>query len=141
MRVLGIDFGEVRIGIAISDPAGKLAVPLTTLNRGSDQDAIARIEAIVSRESVEHLVIGEPRNMDGSVGDAASRVRSFRRKLQAQIPLPCDLVDETLTSVEAAERLREAGVDPRRSPERIDQLAAQIILEQYLDSISEVEDE
>lgn len=141
MRVLGIDFGEVRIGIAISDPAGKLAVPLTTLNRGSDQDAIARIEAIVSRESVEQLVIGEPRNMDGSVGDAANRVRSFRRKLQAQIPLPCDLVDETLTSVEAGERLREAGVDPRGSPERIDQLAAQIILEQYLDSISGVEDE
>lgn len=141
MRVLGIDFGEVRIGLAISDPAGKLAVPLTTLNRGSDQDAIARIEAIVSRESVEQLVIGEPRNMDGSVGDAANRVRSFRRKLRAQIPLPCDLVDETLTSVEAEERLREAGVDPRRSPERIDQLAAQILLEQYLDSISEVEDE
>ena len=132
MRVLGIDFGEVRIGIAISDPAGRLAVPLTTLNRVSDQDVIAQIEAIVLRESVEHLVIGEPRNMDGSIGEAAKRVRSFCRKLQAQIPLPCDLVDETLTSVEARERLLDAGVDPRRSPERIDQVAAQIILEQYL---------
>lgn len=140
MRVLGIDFGEVRIGIAISDPAGKLAVPLTTLSRVSDRDAIAQIQAIVTRENIEHLVLGEPRNMDGSVGDAAHRVRSFRRKLQDQIPLPCDLVDETLTSVEARERLRDAGVDPRRAKERIDQVAAQILLEQYLASGARGED-
>lgn len=140
MRVLGIDFGEVRIGIAISDPAGKLAVPLTTLSRASDRDAIAQIQAIVTRENIERLVLGEPRNMDGSVGDAAHRVRSFRRKLQDQIPLPCDLVDETLTSVEARERLRDAGVDPRRAKERIDQVAAQILLEQYLASGSRGED-
>ena len=140
MRVLGIDFGEVRIGIAISDPAGKLAVPLTTLSRVSDMDAIAQIQAIVRRENIEHLVLGEPRNMDGSIGDAAHRVRSFRRKLQEQIPLPCDLVDETLTSVEARERLRDAGVDPRRAKERIDQVAAQILLEQYLASGARGED-
>ena len=140
MRVLGIDFGEVRIGIAISDPAGKLAVPLTTLSRVSDRDAIAQIQAIVTRENIERLVLGEPRNMDGSVGDAAHRVRSFRRKLEDQIPLPCDLVDETLTSVEARERLRDAGVDPRRAKERIDQVAAQILLEQYLASGSRGED-
>ena len=140
MRVLGIDFGEVRIGIAISDPAGKLAVPLTTLSRVSDLDAIAQIQALVTRENIERLVLGEPRNMDGSVGDAAHRVRSFRRKLEDQIPLPCDLVDETLTSVEARERLRDAGVDPRRAKERIDQVAAQILLEQYLASGSRGED-
>ena len=140
MRVLGIDFGEVRIGIAISDPAGKLAVPLTTLSRVSDRDAIAQIQAIVTRENIERLVLGEPRNMDGSVGDAAHRIRSFRRKLEDQIPLPCDLVDETLTSVEARERLRDAGVDPRRAKERIDQVAAQILLEQYLASGSRGED-
>ena len=140
MRVLGIDFGEVRIGIAISDPAGKLAVPLTTLSRVSDLDAIAQIQAIVTRENIERLVLGEPRNMDGSVGDAAHRIRSFRRKLEDQIPQPCDLVDETLTSVEARERLRDAGVDPRRAKERIDQVAAQILLEQYLASGSRGED-
>ena len=141
MRVLGIDFGEVRIGIAISAPAGKLAVPLTTLTRVSDVDAIAQIQAIVTRENIEHLVLGEPRNMDGSIGDAAHRVRSFRRKLQEQIPLPCDLVDETLTSVEARERLLDAGVDPKRARERIDQVAAQILLEQYFASGSKGEDD
>ena len=141
MRVLGIDFGEVRIGIAISDPAGRMAMPLTTLNRVSDQDAIAQIQAIVAQEDIEHLVLGEPRNMDGSVGDAANRVRSFRRKLQEHIPLPCDLVDETLTSVEARERLLDAGVDPRRVRERIDQVAAQILLEQYFASDSKADDD
>ena len=141
MRVLGIDFGEVRIGIAISDPAGKLAVPLTTLSRVSDMDAIAQIQAIVRRENIEHLVLGEPRNMDGSIGDAAHRVWSFRRKLQEQIPLPCDLVDETLTSVEARERLLDAGVNPKRVRERIDQVAAQILLEQYFASGSKGEDD
>ena len=70
--------------------------------------------------------------MNGTLGDAAMRVRSFTRKLLAQIPLPCDLVDETLTSVAAQERLRDAGVDLRRHPERIDAVAAQILLEQFL---------
>ena len=71
-------------------------------------------------------------NLDGSRGEAANRVRSFRRKLTEQIPLSCDLVDESLTSVEAAERLRTAGADLRRQPERIDAVAAQILLEQFL---------
>jgi putative Holliday junction resolvase len=130
MKVLAIDFGEARIGLAISDPEGKLAMPLRTLSRSSDNDA--RIAEIVTREDVEHLVIGEPRNMNGTLGDAAMRVRSFTRKLLAQIPLRCALVDETLTSVAARERLRDAGVDPRRHPERIDAVAAQILLEQFL---------
>jgi len=132
MRVLAIDFGEARIGLAISDPDGKLAVPLTTLRRTSDYDAVEQIDRIVIQEDVDRLVIGEPRNMDGTLGEAVLRVRSFRKKLLARISLPCDLVDETLTSVEALERLRDAGVDPRRHPERVDAVAAQILLEQYL---------
>lgn len=134
MRVLGIDFGEVRIGIAVSDPDGRMALPLTTLQRVSDLAAIDQIREIVEQEGIERLVIGEPRNMDGSLGEAARRIRSFRAKLLQQLALPCDLADETLTSVEARERLSEAGVDVRRSPERIDQMAAQILLEQYLAS-------
>ena len=132
MRVLAIDFGEVRIGLAISDPAGKMAIPLMTLHRVNDQDAIGQIGQVVAREGVQRLVIGEPRNMDGSVGESAIRVRSFSRKLMAEIPLPCDLVDETLTTVEAVERLRDAGINPRQNPEKIDAVAAQILLEQFL---------
>jgi len=140
MRVLAIDFGESRIGLAISDHEGRLAVPLTTLRRTSDQGAIDDIERIVEQEKVEHLVMGEPRNLDGSIGESALRVRSFTRKILAQIDLPCQFVDETLTSVEATERLRDAGVDPRRQPERIDAIAAQILLEQFLESQKEFYD-
>ena len=141
MRVLGIDFGEARIGLAISDPAGRMALPITTLHRRSDRDAIGQIGEIVAAEEVEFLVIGEPRNMDGSLGEAAIRVASFRKKLLDEIHLPCDVVDESLTSVEAIERLREAGVDPRRFPERVDAIAAQILLQQYLDTTVERTDE
>lgn len=141
MKVLAIDFGEARIGLAITDPAGRMAIPLTTLLRTSDQDAIRQIGEIVIQEDVELMLIGEPRNMDGSLGDAAMRVRSFKRKLSLKVPLPCESVDETLTSVEALERLRDAGVNPRRHPERIDAVAAQILLEQYLAAPPEAEDD
>lgn len=140
MRVLAIDFGEARIGLAISDPEGRLAVPLTTLHRSNDMDTINEIERIVEREQIEQLVMGEPRNLDGSIGESALRVRSFTRKILAQIDLPCEWVDETLTSVEATERLRDAGVDLRRQPDRIDAVAAQILLEQYLSSQTETRD-
>jgi putative Holliday junction resolvase len=130
---LAIDFGEARIGLAVSDPLGRLALPLTTLVRHSDQQVIAKLQDLVEAEGIEHLILGEPRNLDGSRGAAVERVRSFRRKLSERIPLPCDLVDESLTSVEAVERLRAAGADLRRQPERIDAVAAQILLEQFLD--------
>ncbi len=133
MRVLGIDFGEARIGLAISDHEARLAVPLTTLERTSDGEAIAHIGAVVAEEGVELLVIGEPRNLDGTLGERARRVRSFLRKLRRTVQLPCELVDERLTTVEARQRLQEAGVDTRRFPERIDAVAAQILLQQYLD--------
>lgn len=138
MRVLAIDFGEARIGLAISDPDGRLAVPLTTLLRKSDAGVLDQLADLVAAEGIQHLVLGEPRNIDGTLGEAATRVRSFKRKLEARIPLPCDLVDESLTTVEAHERLRDAGVDPRRDPARIDAIAAQILLEQYLAGRTEV---
>jgi putative Holliday junction resolvase len=133
MRALGIDFGEKRIGLAVSDPEGRVATPLETLTRKSDREVVAQISDIVRREGVERLVVGEPLGLDGTRGPAAERVGSFARKLEDKTGLPCELVDESLTSVEAAERLREAGVDPRRHPERIDALAAQILLQQTLD--------
>lgn len=137
MKVLAIDFGEARIGLAISDPAGRLAFPLETLHRRNDALAIDRLAEIVGEEEIERLILGEPRNLDGSRGEAVDRVRSFKRKLEARIPVPCDLVDERLTSIEAMERLRSAGIDPRSQPERIDAIAAQILLEQYLESLEE----
>jgi putative pre-16S rRNA nuclease len=133
MRALGIDFGERRIGLAISDPEGRFALPLETLERANDRQAARRIAAIARREAVGCLVLGEPRNLDGSRGEAAARVARFGRRLSEATGLPLELVDETLTTVEATGRLRAAGADPARHPQRVDAVAAQILLQEALD--------
>jgi putative Holliday junction resolvase len=133
MRALGIDFGERRIGLAISDPEGRMAVPLATFERQNDRSAVRHICELVRREGVEMLVVGEPRNLDGSRGPAAERAAAFARRLATAASLPLTLVDEALTSVEATERLTAAGVDVRREPERVDAVAAQILLQDALD--------
>jgi putative holliday junction resolvase len=134
MRSLGIDFGERRIGLAISDPDGRLAVPLTTLERRNDRSAVRAIAEIALREGVGRLVLGEPVGLDGQRGEAAERVRRFGNRLAGITGLPVRLINESLTTVEAQERLRAAGVDPRREPARIDAVAAQILLQEALDS-------
>lgn len=131
-RILAIDFGEKRVGVAISDVERRLAVPLEVLERRSDRQVASAIAAIARREEVVSLVVGEPLGPDGARGDAAQRVRSFARKLTALLPLPVTWVDETLSSWEARERLRAAGLDPRRHPERLDAIAAQVLLEEAL---------
>jgi putative Holliday junction resolvase len=133
LRALGIDFGETRIGLAISDPEGRVAVPLTTLRRRDDRSALAEIAAIARREGVGRLVLGEPVGVDGRRGTAAARVRRFGGRLAVAAALPVVYVDEALTSVEAAARLRAAGLDPRRQRERLDAVAAQILLQEDLD--------
>ena len=133
MRSLGIDFGEKRIGLAISDPEGRLAVPLTTLERRNDRSAVREIEEIARREGVGRLVLGEPVGLDGQRGEAAERVRRFGERLAEMTRLPLEMVGETWTSAEAAGRLRQAGIAARRNPERIDAVAAQILLQEALD--------
>lgn len=133
MRALGIDFGERRIGLALSDDAGRLAVPLDTLERTNDAAALDRIAALCRREGVGRLVVGQPLNLDGSAGPAAERSARFADKLARATGLPFELVDESLTTVEATARLREAGVDPRKHRARIDAVAAQILLQEALD--------
>ncbi len=139
LRSLGIDFGEKRIGLAISDPDGRIAVPLRTLARRDDLSAVREIAGITEREGVGRLVLGEPVGLDGTRGPAAERARRFGEKLARQTGLPLELVNESLTSVEAAERLRAAGIDPRRSPGRLDAVAAQILLQEALDRRSAAE--
>ena len=133
MRILGIDFGERRIGLAISDGDGRLALPLTTLERRDDRSAIRQILAIARREGVEGLVLGDPVGLDGQRGPAAERIDRFAARLEAASGMPCQRVPETLTSREAESRLAAAGVARRRWPERIDQVAAQILLQEALD--------
>ena len=132
-RILGIDFGERRIGLAISDDDGRLAVPLTTLERRSDRSAIRRIDEIARREGVGLLVVGDPVGLDGQRGPAAERIDRFTGRLRAASGLPCERVPEALTSREAESRLAAAGVPRRDWPRRVDQVAAQILLQEALD--------
>ncbi len=129
---LGIDFGEKRIGIALSDREGRVVVSLPTLLRSDDRTAVEAIAEIARREGVELIVVGEPRNLDGSSGPAAERAVGFGRKLTRATGLPLRMIDEALTSREAENRLRQVGVDPRKHPERVDALAAQMLLEEAL---------
>jgi putative Holliday junction resolvase len=133
VRWLAVDFGERRVGVAISDPEGALALPLATLSRRSDEQVVGELARIANEEEVGRIVVGEPLRADGTAGDAARRVRRFADRLRAATGAPVELVGEALTSREAERRLREQGVDPRRHPARVDQLAAQLILEEALE--------
>lgn len=131
-RVLGIDHGDVRIGLALSDPTEFLASPLCVLdstNAGLDQ-----IIALIAGNQIEKIVIGLPRNMDGSYGPATNKVRLFIEKLKAKTDVPVFEWDERLSTVSAHNALREAGLNGKRRKGVVDKVAAQIILQNYLDA-------
>lgn len=132
-RVLGIDLGEARIGLAISDELGMLAHPLETITL-KEVEPLPRIAEIVARDSIEAIVLGMPRNMDGSYGPAAEKARAFAEKLRAHVTCPVKLWDERLTTVAAQKSLHAAGRNVKQSRAVIDQAAAQLILQGWLDS-------
>lgn len=136
-RALGIDFGEKRIGLALSDVEGRWAMPLETLERQTDRRAAYQIADLAKEEGVKRLVLGEPRGLDGKVGENTLRVRRFGQRLAKITGLPLSLVDEALTTVEAAERLRDAGLDHLDRQERRDAVAAQILLQEALDQANQ----
>jgi len=133
-RALGIDHGEARIGLAVSDELGMLAHPLETIHVKEIADPVAHIAAIVAREKMRMIVLGLPRNMDGSYGPAAEKVRAFADKLRAACACEVKLWDERLTSVAAQRSLHEAGRNVKNSRQVIDQVAAQLILQGWLDA-------
>jgi putative Holliday junction resolvase len=133
-RALGIDHGDARIGVAISDDLGMLAHPLETIHIKEVADPIAHIAALVASKDIGHIILGLPRNMDGSYGPAAEKVRAFAEKLRAACGCEVRLWDERLTSVAAQRSLHEAGRKVKDSREVIDQVAAQLILQGWLDS-------
>jgi putative Holliday junction resolvase len=133
VRLLGVDYGTKRIGLAVSDELGFGAYPLATLNRsrrlGHDLDEIARHAA---REQAGRIVVGLPLNADGSHGPAAEAATQFARSLAKHTPLPIALHDEFLTTWEAQEDLLAADVSRKRRRAVIDQMAAVKILEGFL---------
>ena len=133
MRTLGIDFGERRIGIAISDPGGTFALPLTALARRDDESAVAELAELARAEEIGRIVVGEPLRSDGSAGPAAKRARGFAKKIASATGLPVETIDEALTSREADRKLAEAGVPAAKRAGRRDALAAQLLLQEALD--------
>ena len=134
MRVLALDVGDSRIGIAISDPNGQVAVPLRTLHRRSLETDIADIAGVAVREEVEVIVVGLPLSLDGTAGYQAQRVQDFVDDLKTAIRLPIELWDERLSTVQAEQLLRTAPPRSRKAWAEQDALAAAIILQGYLDS-------
>lgn len=132
-KALGIDLGDARVGVAVSDDLGMLAHPLETI-RVRDGDVAARILQLAAERSAEAIVIGLPRNMDGSFGPAAEKSRAFITSLQSRTTCPVIAWDERLTTVAAQRALREAGKNARDQKQMIDQVAAQVLLQSWLDS-------
>ena len=135
-RALGIDHGDARIGLAISDELGMLAHPLETIAVKDTPDTAARIAQVVAERGIGNIIIGLPKNMDGTTGPAAEKVRAFAEKLRALVNCPVRLWDERLTTVAAQRSLHEAGRNAKQSRAVIDQVAAQLILQGWLDSQS-----
>lgn len=133
-RLLGVDPGSVRIGLAVSDPERKLAFPLEVhQRRGRDADA-AFFRAVVEREEVGGLVVGLPVHLDGREGTKAVEARRFAAWLAETTGLPVTLYDERFTTVQAESALWAAGLTHKRRRERRDKVAAQMLLQAYLDA-------
>ena len=136
-RALGIDLGEARIGLALADDLVMMAHPLETVVVKQVPNPVEYIAKVVEKERVDTIVLGMPRNMDGTYGPAAEKTRAFADKLRARLP-ECTLKmwDERLTSVAAQKALHEAGRNVKQGRAVIDQVAAQMILQGWLDSQS-----
>jgi putative holliday junction resolvase len=134
-RVLGVDVGTVRVGLALSDLTGTLASPLETLHRAKNHADLDRLAALVVEHEVAEVVVGEPVHLSGASGASAQDASNYAQELADRIPdVPVILIDERLSTVTAASHLREGGIDSRKQRPVIDQAAAVVILQQFLDS-------
>jgi putative Holliday junction resolvase len=134
-RVLGIDVGTVRVGVALSDATATLASPLETVQRAKNESDLDRLAALVVEHEVTEVVVGEPRHLSGASGASAADATAYSRALAGRIgDVPVHLVDERLSTVTAASHLRAGGRDSREQRSVIDQAAAVVILQHFLDS-------
>ena len=132
-RLLGIDYGTVRIGLALSDPTRTLASPLPFLENSSPSQVISTMAALIETHQITGLVIGMPRNMDGTYGPSAQKVRDFIAQIQKSISLPIIPIDERLTTAQASKQLSGIGLNQKQLRKKVDSSSACLILQQYLD--------
>lgn len=130
-RRIAFDYGDVRIGVAISDPDSILASPLTTLSSG-DPKLFTQISDLITEHEPVALYVGEPLNLSGQSSTSAQKAVSFAEKLRSEFRLPVTLIDERLSTVSATNAMRQSGVNAKEARSKIDMAAAVAILEQGL---------
>jgi putative Holliday junction resolvase len=134
VRALGLDLGSKRIGVALSDSDGSLALPYEVLQRTGDRERDHRaIAAIVDETESEVVVVGVPYSLDGGTGPMAKRYRAEARRLRATLAVPVETYDERLTTVTAERALRETDLSGRARRKVVDQVAAAVMLQSWLD--------
>lgn len=134
MRILAVDMGERRVGLAVSDPTGTVAQPLSVAVLEEPDEILEVVAEAARRAGAEALVIGLPRHMNGEEGEGARRARALAAALTERLGVPVDLWDERLTTVAAHRALREGGVSGRRRRDKVDKMAAALILQGYLEA-------
>jgi len=133
-RVLALDFGKRRIGLAVSDELGITAQGLETLERTNVREDLARLVQLIAERDVSLILMGNPLHMSGREGRQAEYTRDFAERLRQAAGVPVEYWDERLTSVQAERVLRESGISIQKRAQAVDRLAAVILLESYLDS-------
>ena len=139
MRVMGLDYGSKTVGVAISDSLGLTAQGVETIWRKQEnklRQTLARIEELISEYQVERIILGYPKNMNNTIGERALKSLEFKEKLEGRTGLPVVMWDERLTTAEAERTLMETGVRRENRKQYLDQMAAVLILQGYLDRIS-----
>ena len=134
LRVLGLDVGERRIGVAVSDPTGTIVSPVAAIRRVSQEADIRAVTVLAGEYEAEAIVVGLPISLNGRLGPQARLVREFIRSLSKESPVPVHAHDERFSTVEAERLLREAGHAPSREKGLRDSAAASVILQAYLDA-------
>lgn len=136
MRIMGIDYGDSRTGIAVSDPMGWTAQPIETIQvKNGLKAALERIKELTAKYDVGKIIIGLPKNMNGSIGFRGEKTREFIRKLESVVEAEIIIWDERLTTVSAHRTMQELGIKVSRKKSVVDQIAAVYILQGYLDSL------
>ena len=132
-RSLGIDFGTRRIGLALSDPTGTLATPLPFLENSTPEEVTKNLKDLVENHGVETIVVGMPRNMDGTYGPSAEKVRNFIAQTQPHLAAKVVTIDERLTTAQASRELSQIGLNQKDLRKKVDSSSAALILQQFLD--------
>ena len=132
-RALGIDFGTRRIGLALSDPTGTLASPLPFLENTGVKQVVSKLKQMVADQQIATIVVGLPRNMDGTYGPSAQKVQAFVTQIQPEISAKIITQDERLTTSQASRDLAQMGLSQRELRKKVDSSSATLILQQFLD--------